>query len=570
MLPAPQARRLSSLLVEAIKECTEEERKLEDELKSFRKLLKPWNPNAREKPAKNGATTSRTEHASSYEELQELALLNRTLAKALRIRQTHQSVFEIKQIQPHTSDNSTVPTNAGYGIVEHPQAASYRDKPLEDVLSRTLWSGSKTKLAGASMNNTCGKVTASVCKERYLSSHLADGVAGKKVATHAVSSRKPESCTLKLPYKTKQDVKRKSTSSTVGKLVRGSLHTPGLVKTAAIQQTKRSASVDRAGNRVQQSRLWSLKTIPRTIASHNSLNLEDTDIIQRTVTPRSMQISAFADTAPKMTSPVISQQRANCMKETVHLSVSEQNMLQNESSSMEKLKLFTLQGSGSTLKLPSEWRKQRCRNARLWGQVSASKTDEIQKASFMQNIQSAFHSQLPPVSCAQIEEQLDNIYELYKCIDQYVRTDFLLNSSGPLSYQHEHESLQILGRCQDTVSSLIQQIEQFVDAEMFWAKFGSCWTVNFKKCKCFGGKSAPLLFYSTLQELKEMEALRFQVQTLQRQIQIQKAMAEELLPILFSSMPLEQSISYLYRAVYSELCEGGEQFPVLVQDNIPE
>ncbi|XP_060696220.1 tubulin epsilon and delta complex protein 2 isoform X2 [Hemiscyllium ocellatum] len=566
MLPAPQARRLSSLLVEAIKECTEEERKLEDELKSFHKLLKPWNPSTREKPAKNGTTTSRTEHASSYEELQELALLNRTLAKALRIRQTHQNVFEIKQIQPHTSDDITVPTNAGYGIVKHPQAASYRDKPLEDVLSRTLWSGSKTKLGGANMNNTCGKVAASECKERYLSSHLAHGVAGKRIAAHAVSSRKPESCTLKLPYKTKQDVKRKSTSSAVGKLVRGSLHTSGLVKTAAIQQTKRSASVDRAGNRAQQSRLWSLKTIPRTIASHNGLNLEDTNIIQRTVTPHSMKISAFADSAPKMTSPVMSQQRANCMKETVHMSASEQNMLQNESSSMEKLKLFTLQESGSTLKLPSEWRKQRCRNARLWGQVSASETDEIQKASFMQNI----HSALPPVSCAQIEEQLDNIYELYKCIDQYVRTDFQINSSGPLSYQHERESLQILGRCQDTVSSLIQQIEQFVDAETFWTKFGSCWTVNFKKCKCFGGKSAPLLFYSTLQELKEMEALRFQVHTLQRQIQIQKAMAEELLPILFSSMPLEQSVSYLYRAVYAELCEGGEQFPALVQDNIPE
>ncbi|XP_048465786.1 uncharacterized protein LOC109924040 isoform X2 [Rhincodon typus] len=503
-----------------------------------------------------------------FEELQELELLNRTLAKALRIRQTYQNMFGMKQIQAHPSEDST--NDAGYGNVKQSQASNNGDKPLEDVLPRTLWSNSKKKVAGANVNNICSKVTAPVCKDRYLSSHLAVGTAGKRVTTHAVPCRKPGSYALKLPYKTKQEAKRKSMSSAVGKLARGSLHAPSQVKTAAIQQTKQSASVDRVGNTAQQSRLWSLKTIPRTIVSHNVLIPEDTDIIQRTVTPHSIQISAYTDTAPTMTSPVMSQQRANCINETVPLSASEGNMLQNESSSMEKFKLFTLQGSGSTLKLPLEWRKQQCRNARLWGQVSTSQTDEIQKASFMQRIQSAFHSQLPPVSYAQIEEQLDNVRELYKCIDQYIRTDPLLNSSGPLSCQREHESLQMLERCQDTVSSLIQQIEQLMAAETFWMKFGDCWTVNFKKCKCFGSKSAPLLFYSTLQELKEMEALRFQVRTLQRQIQIQKAMAEELLPILFSSMPSEQSIYHLYRAVYSQLCEGGEQFPALVRDNIPE
>ncbi|XP_048408477.1 uncharacterized protein LOC125462462 isoform X2 [Stegostoma tigrinum] len=463
MLPAQQARRLSSLLVEAIKECTEEERKLEDELKSYRKLLKPWNPRTEEKPAKNGASTSKTEHGPHFEELQELELLNRTLAKALRIRQTYQNnMFGMKQIQPRASEDSTVPNDAGYGIVKQSQASDNGDKPLEEILPRTRWSNSKKKVTGANVNNICGKVTAPVCKERYVSSYLAVGTAGKRVTTHAGSSRKPGSCALKLPYKTKQEAKRKSMSSAMGKLARGSLHAPSLVKTAAIQQTKRSASVDKVGNRAQQSRHWSLTTIPRTIVSGNVLIPEDTDMIQRKVTPRSIQISAYTDTAPTMTSPVMRQQGANCINEAVSLRASEGNMLQNESSSTEKLKLFTLQESGSTLKLPLAWRKQQCRNTCLWGQVSTRQTDEIQKASFMQRIQSTFHSQLPPVSYAQIEEQLDNVRELYKCIDQYIRTDPLLNSSGPLSCQHEHESLQILERCQETVSSLIHQIEQLM------------------------------------------------------------------------------------------------------------
>lgn len=67
-----------------------------------------------------------------------------------------------------------------------------------------------------------------------------------------------------------------------------------------------------------------------------------------------------------------------------------------------------------------------------------------------------------------------------------------------------------------------------------------------------------------------METLRFQVQTLQQQIHIQRAMAEELLPLLLTPQSSDQSLLHLYRAVYSLLCEGGERFPALVLDNIPD
>ncbi|GCB68026.1 hypothetical protein scyTo_0000804 [Scyliorhinus torazame] len=554
MLPAPGAQRLSSLLDEAIQECTEEERKLEAELKSYRKLLKPWNPCAGESPVKDGATAIKTDHDCSSEELQELEVLNRALAKALRIRQTCHNVLETEQIQPHTPEGSTVPTDEGYGAAKQQPASSCGDKPSADILFRTLRSNAKNKVASVNVNNVGGKVTAPECRESVTQpSNLTDKLTGRMVTAQTVSSSKPVRYTLKVPYKTKLEV-RKFVPSAVGQLARGSLQTQAsLVQTAAKRHTKQPVSVDRAGSRIQQNRLGCIKSAPRTVLPHSVLN------------------PARTDTAPTLAFAVISQRRANCIKESVQLSASGRNMPLGESSSMEKPTFFTLQESGSALKLPLEWRKQRSRNARLRERVSTGDTEQIQeKASFMQRLQSAFHSQLPTINYAQIEKQLDNIREFYKCIDQYVHTDPMLNSSGPLSWQHEYESLQILERCQDTVSSLFHQIQQLMDAEAFWVKFGNCRRLSFKMCNGFGSECAPLLFYSSLQDLKEMEALRFQVQTLQKQIQIQKAMAEELLPILLSSGPPEQSPYHLYRAVYSQLCEGGEQFPTLVLDNIPE
>uniref|UniRef100_UPI00398F336A tubulin epsilon and delta complex protein 2 isoform X2 n=1 Tax=Pristiophorus japonicus TaxID=55135 RepID=UPI00398F336A len=478
----------------------------------------------------------RGKHDCSSEELQELEMLNRALANALRIRQA----------QPNVHGTELIP-RTGCAIAKQPPAARCGDKPSPGIVSRN-------KAASTNTSNVGSKVAAAECKKSCLPSHSTDRLAGERIAAHVVSSRKLVSCTLKAPYKTQVEVKRKLVSSAAGQLARGSLETgSSAVQTAATRHTKRPISIDRAGSTTRQYRLRSLTTAPRT------------------VTPHGVQTPADTGTAPTPAFAVISQQRVNSIKESVHSRDSAGNILQDDGSSMERPKFFTLQGSGSMLKLPLEWRKQRSRNARLWEKVSASETDAIkEKACFMQRIQSAFHSQLPTVSYVQIEEQLGNIRDLHKCIEQCLRTDSLLNSSGPLSRQHEYESQQTLTRCQDTVSSLLYQIQQFTDAEAFWVKFGGCWRPSFKMCKGFGSKCAPLLFYSSLQELKEMETLWFQVQTLQRQIQIQKAMAEELLPILFSSGPPEQSLFYFYRAVYSQLCEGGEQFPVLVLDNIPE
>lgn len=42
----------------------------------------------------------------------------------------------------------------------------------------------------------------------------------------------------------------------------------------------------------------------------------------------------------------------------------------------------------------------------------------------------------------------------------------------------------------------------------------------------------------------------------------------ELLPVLESRLYPEASAAQLYRAIYTQLCEGGKRFPVLVRDEL--
>ncbi|XP_015269652.1 PREDICTED: uncharacterized protein C16orf59 homolog, partial [Gekko japonicus] len=67
---------------------------------------------------------------------------------------------------------------------------------------------------------------------------------------------------------------------------------------------------------------------------------------------------------------------------------------------------------------------------------------------------------------------------------------------------------------------------------------------------------SPLLYYSSLKELQEVEDLRLQVAMLRQQIDMQKALEGELLPLLEPRPPRQGSGASLYRALYMLLCEG--------------
>ncbi|XP_051878525.1 uncharacterized protein LOC127573944 [Pristis pectinata] len=212
MLPVGVALRLSRAVSEAAERSGAEERRLREELRELQRLLPPRKPRAAEILGKDGVTASGTEDSSEIseqvcggEELQELELLNKALAKALRIRQTHK-VLETELIQPGAPEGSTTVTDGGRGTVRQSAVARCHDQR-----SPAIPHGS----ANAKADKVGARMASSSCP--------AGGLSGKRTTPRTVSSRKPAAGTLKAPYKTELVGRRRLVSSTAGRLARGSL-----------------------------------------------------------------------------------------------------------------------------------------------------------------------------------------------------------------------------------------------------------------------------------------------------------------------------------------------------------
>ncbi|XP_072916106.1 uncharacterized protein tedc2 isoform X3 [Hemitrygon akajei] len=520
--------RLSRALAEVAKRSGDEERRLRENRGRWSGTVQPGKGHAADILKKEGVATNKTEeHSESSgqvcgrDELQELEVLNKALAKAFRIRQTHSRMLEAELMQVGSPASSTT------------------------VMDRSSTKVARSDSPGITRGSASVKVGTRVVPSR---SGLADGLSGKRTTAHSASSRKPVAVALKAPYKTEQVGRRWSAAG----------HAPQ----CSLQRRPRAQGVIATQHPVQRSgdRILSVNPTLRTFRGQ-------------------VQTPADPDTGSAAPFPLVKQQTEKSTEEPPKASVCKGDELQTDISIVEIPTVITLQTSShrksnaflnfhrSSLQLPATWRKQRSRNTRLWDKVFKSKAVTIQgRTHFMERIQSAFHSQLPSVSNAEIEEQLDHISDLYRCINQYMYTDSLLNSIDALSCQRECEREEALDRCQETLSSLLHCIQQLRDGAGPWMKVGMCWRPVFRTCGNASSENVPLLLYSSLEELKELEYARFQVQTLQQQIHIQMVLMEELLPL----MSAQQPPPHLYRAAYSLLCEGGQHFPALVLDNVTD
>ncbi|XP_017896479.1 PREDICTED: uncharacterized protein C16orf59 homolog isoform X3 [Capra hircus] len=87
---------------------------------------------------------------------------------------------------------------------------------------------------------------------------------------------------------------------------------------------------------------------------------------------------------------------------------------------------------------------------------------------------------------------------------------------------------------------------------------------------CGGGAdpvwSPQLLLYSSTQELQTLAALRLRVAMLDQQVHLEKVLMAELLPLLREQEPLGRPWLALCRAAHCLLCEGGQHFLTVLQD----
>ncbi|KFQ16997.1 Uncharacterized protein C16orf59, partial [Merops nubicus] len=221
------------------------------------------------------------------------------------------------------------------------------------------------------------------------------------------------------------------------------------------------------------------------------------------------------------------------------------------------------------LKLPLPYRKAYSRNSRAWERCRLCQTSADAAAArsrFLEKIQSSFCSPTPALSPAEIEEELKVLQDVPALLRQYVEAE---PTEHP-TLQREYESLLTLEGLQTTVSQCLNKL-QLLQADCA-GDVGSCSPAcaapRGQLCDSADILAAPLLCYSSFQELKDLFALKLQVSMLHQEVALQKVMMAELLPLLEPRLCPEASAAQLYRALYAQLCEGGRRFPVLVRDEL--
>ncbi|XP_034286116.1 tubulin epsilon and delta complex protein 2 [Pantherophis guttatus] len=481
----------------------------------------------RENPVPEDAKTEKHETSEpSAEELKDLELLNKALEKALRVRSKfHQVPCETIKVSASSSKKPV----SQQAALEQPSR-----HPKDKVPKTTQMSPVSRKLA---------------------------------------ASKKPTAYMLKAPYKTDVTVKRPPVKIPAGRSARTSktagkklLSPAGVVASPKLKPCAKTAAKDsrekvnvaaaEPGLRLGCPKGPCHTTTPSWFADGGDFAGRGLQVPE--VDP---DLEALADgPSPSRTDPP--------RKGT-------------------KLPVSTLQKNGSSLKLPLPYQKAFSKYFRLLEKCQDLKTAPeaaVTKSQFLEKLQATFSSPTPAFTPAEVKQELVHLRDLHLLITQHMEAE----SPGALgenpTWDREYESLVTLQALQEVVEQQLGKVDQMREALVSHEEFASL-CMNDKEdndhdsmgfCHSSLGDqtcSDPdlpgpprLLFYSSLDELKEMEALKLQVAMLDQKLQIQTAMETELLPLLEPGRLPESSRPSAIRAVYSLLCESGEHVPVLVKD----
>ncbi|NXF11249.1 TEDC2 protein, partial [Smithornis capensis] len=231
----------------------------------------------------------------------------------------------------------------------------------------------------------------------------------------------------------------------------------------------------------------------------------------------------------------------------------------------------TLQEKGCQLKLPLPYRKAYSRNSRAWERCRLCQTSAeaaAARARFVERIQTTVSfpgRHWPAFSPAEIEEEFKVLQDVPSRLRQYLEAE----RADPPTLQGEYESLLTLETLQATVAQCLQKL-QLLQADCTGdvrSCSPACVPARGQVCDTAGLLALPLLCYSSCQELRELFALKLQVSMLHQEVALQKVLMAELLPVL-EPRPCPGFSAQLFRAIHTQLCQGGRSFPVLVRDEL--
>uniref|UniRef100_A0A672TMW7 Tubulin epsilon and delta complex 2 n=1 Tax=Strigops habroptila TaxID=2489341 RepID=A0A672TMW7_STRHB len=463
------------------------------------------------------------ENKPSPKELEELELLNRALEKVLKVRK---SILKT----PLEAQGATGEKSAGEGPAPKNAEKQQVPVPVEDVPMST-------------------KVRA--------------------VSKRPASLKKPSPYQLKAPYRTDPEVKklqRKALSRCVsrGPRTAGKSSSKGVV-------CKQRRSPTRAVSASDREVCAPAEPQKAPGSSRSALNAQ--------------QSFSIEDSVGEKNSVAAGRQLLDAGKKSCGF-LGESSKKENPTAEgalgrSTSPRRVTLQEKGCQLKLPLPYRKAYFRNSRAWERCRLCQTSADAAAArnrFIERIQTTFCSPRPAFSPAEVEEELKVLQDVLSLLSQYMEAEF---ADHP-TLQREYESLLTLEGLQTTVSQCLRKLQLLqagVEAQRRLhpdcavdggSCFPACVPSRGQMCDTAGMLAVPLLCYSSFQELRDLFALKLQVSMLHQEIALQKVMMAELLPVLEAWPCPEASAVQLYRAVYTQLCEGGKRFPVLMRDELAD
>ncbi|XP_054445178.1 tubulin epsilon and delta complex protein 2 [Pteronotus mesoamericanus] len=234
---------------------------------------------------------------------------------------------------------------------------------------------------------------------------------------------------------------------------------------------------------------------------------------------------------------------------------------------------FTLKEKGTLLRLPMAFRKAAFQNSRLWAQLSSTQTSDSMDAimssrtQFLQKMQVTSGRPSSGLSAAEVEAEVGRLQNACLLLRLRVREEL---TTDPMDWMQEYRCLLTLEGLQAIVGQCLYRLQQLQAVAR--QQLGPWPEGRLPRASLPCGRGADpiwspqLLLYSSTQELQTLAALRLRVGMLDQQIHLEKVLMAELLPLVSMQEPLGPSWLALCRAVHSLLCEGGQRFLTVLQD----
>ncbi|XP_069066600.1 tubulin epsilon and delta complex protein 2 isoform X2 [Pleurodeles waltl] len=324
------------------------------------------------------------------------------------------------------------------------------------------------------------------------------------LATKPNPTKKPQGYVLHAPYRTIPEKRRSRGASVAAVQVARSTKESGKVHTRepALQKDPRSSSTSRP-NQLQSE--VAASHAPKTSPKGGGADrlLED------------LQVDGPGHTDP----------------------VSSEKLILSGASEGSKAQLFTLKESGHTLKLPLPFRQASSKNERLWEKILLQQSNPcaVSETQFIQKLETTIDSASAAFSPAAIEKEVMGIKNTYTLLNQRLAAQSSLENTGHLTWEKEFQGLLTLESIQAAVSlhlSRLQELRKAADLHVRLDAGSRAGTtsalqvaglvIGKGECRKSAPLTRPLLVYSSVQELKEMETQKLRVAHLQQQIDMQK------------------------------------------------